>query len=415
METDLQSLARNVAQGAQKLAQIKTAAKDAALRAMAKALREEQDTVLQANTKDLEAGKANGMANNLLDRLKLNPQRIEDMAQGLEQVAALKDPLGEIALGWRHPNGMEIKRVRVPLGVIGMIYEARPNVTCDAIGLCLKSGNGVLLKGGKEADNSNQALAQLLSTTAYEHGIPAGVIQQLPGDRGIVDPLIHLNEYIDLIIPRGGAGLINYVLANSSVPVLETGVGNCHIYIDRTAEVDMARRIVLNGKVQRPSVCNSLEKILIHRECLPSHMGPLVSALTEAGVEVRGCPRSVAFSPQIKPATESDWATEYLDLIVAIKVVDSTDEAIDWINHYGTGHSEAMVTNSYQASQQFTQRVDAAAVYVNASTRFTDGFEFGFGAEIGISTQKLHARGPIGLPELTSVKYVINGSGQIRE
>ncbi|WP_218081878.1 glutamate-5-semialdehyde dehydrogenase [Anthocerotibacter panamensis] len=411
--TDLDTLGRIALTATQALALVSTTQKNQALKAMAAVLRERKQELLQANTLDLETGREMGLGEGLLDRLKLNPNRIEAMAVGLEEIARLPDPIGQISRGWRHPNGMEIRQVRVPLGLIGVIYEARPNVTADAIGLCLKSGNGVLLKGGKEAEHSNQAISALLQEAAYAEGIPSGSIQQIPGtDRTIVEQLIKL-PYLSLIIPRGGAGLIHYVTQYATVPVLETGVGNCHIYIDQGADPAMAQAIVLNAKVQRPSVCNSAEKVLIHRNAM-DQLPTLIQALQQAGVKVRGCERTQALVPEVSLATAEDWPTEYLDLIIAIKVVDSSTEAIEWINHYGTRHSECIITQSYSEAQQFQQQVDAAAVYVNASTRFTDGFEFGFGAEIGISTQKLHARGPIGLPELTTTKYVVEGNGQIR-
>jgi len=411
---DLMTLGRIALTAAEALALVPTHTKNAALQAMAQSLREQRQTILQANTRDLETGRELGLTDSLLDRLKLNTQRIEGMALGLEEIARLPDPVGVILRGWRHDNGMDIQQVRVPLGLIAVIYEARPNVTCDAIGLCLKSGNGVLLKGGKEAEYSNQAISHCLQQAAYAQGIPAGCIQQVPGtDRSMVEQLITL-PYLALVIPRGGAGLINFVAQNATVPVLETGVGNCHIYVAASADPAMTERIVLNAKVQRPSVCNAIEKVLIHREAAELHLKSLVLALQKAGVQVRGCERTQGLVEHVVPATAEDWETEYHDLIIAIKVVDSTPEAIDWINRHGTRHSEAILTESYAEAQLFTQRVDAACVYVNASTRFTDGFEFGFGAEIGISTQKLHARGPVGLPELTTVKYVIRGNGQIR-
>ncbi len=411
---ELTTLGQIALTAAQKLAQTPTRVKNQALEAMAQALRDKKPMLLQANTLDLEQGREIGLSESLLDRLKLTPTRIEGMAQGLEEIARLPDPIGTMTRGWRHPLGMEIRQIRVPLGLIGVIYEARPNVTADAIGLCLKSGNGILLKGGKEAEHSNQAISGLLQKAAYAQGIPAGCIQQIPGtDRSLVAQLITL-PMLALVIPRGGAGLISYVTRNATVPVLETGVGNCHIYVDQSADLAMAEAILLNAKVQRPSVCNSAEKLLIHRQIVATHLVPLVSALQKAGVEVRACQRTLKVMPDLIPATAEDWPKEYSDLILAVKIVDSTAEAIDWINRYGSHHSEAILTQSYQDAQDFQQQIDAAAVYVNASTRFTDGFEFGFGAEIGISTQRLHARGPVGLPELTTVKYLIEGSGQIR-
>jgi glutamate-5-semialdehyde dehydrogenase len=408
-------VAQQAQQAARQLAGVKTAVKNGALLAMARALRSSQSQILEANTLDLETARTAGVPEALLDRLKLTPQRLEGISVSLGQIASLKDPVGEVIRGWRHPQGMEVRQVRVPLGVIGMIYEARPNVTPDAIGLCLKSGNAVLLKGGREAEHSNRVITQILQEAAYASGIPEGSFHQLPSDRSVVDGLIRLERYLALIIPRGGAALIDYVVRNATVPVLETGVGNCHIYVAASADPEMARRIVLNAKIQRPSVCNAAEKLLLHRDVALSHLLPILNALHEAGVAVRGCPRTVAFDARVTPATEEDWGREYHDLVIAVKIVDSTGEAIEWINHYGTQHSEAIVTAQLEEAQRFTQLVDAAAVYVNASTRFTDGGEFGFGAEIGISTQRLHARGPVGLSELTTGKYVVVGTGQVRE
>jgi glutamate-5-semialdehyde dehydrogenase len=411
----LEEIAADALRAARRLATVKSAAKQGALWAMAKALRARQSLILEANTLDLENARQNDLSESLLDRLKLTPQRIEGMAVSLEQIAELRDPIGEVVRGWQHPQGMEIRQIRVPLGLIGIIYESRPNVTADAIGLCIKSGNGVLLKGGKEADLSNRAISDILSRAAYDCGIPEGCIYQLPGERAIVESMIRLDRYLALIIPRGGSALIDFVVRNASVPVLETGVGNCHLYVSSSANLEMSQRILINAKVQRPSVCNAVEKLLIHRDAVPTHLRSLLDALNEAGVEVRGCPRTRIFDPAVIGATETDWSTEYSDKIIAVKIVDSTHEAIDWINHYGTQHSEAILTASLEEAQIFTQLVEAAAVYVNASTRFTDGGEFGFGAEIGISTQRLHARGPVGLPELTSTKYIIIGTGQSRE
>jgi len=412
---EIEAVAQQAQRAARHLASIKTAVKNAALHTMARALRSGQSLILEANTLDLEQARQEGLSETMLDRLKLTPQRIESIAASLVQIAGLKDPVGDVVRGWRHPQGMEISQVRVPLGLIGVVYEARPNVTADAVGLCLKSGNGVLLKGGREADRSNRAITALLQEAAYASGIPEGCIQQLPSDRATVEALIRLDRYLALVIPRGGAGLIDYVTRNATVPVLETGVGNCHIYVAASADREMAVRIVLNAKVQRPSVCNAAEKLLVHRDAVFTHLQSLIDELIEAGVEVRGCQRTVAFDRRVAPASEDDWGREYLDRIIAIKIVDSTSEAVDWINHYGTLHSEAIITGNLSEAQTFVQSVDAAAVYVNASTRFTDGSEFGFGAEIGISTQRLHARGPVGLPELTTTKFIVMGNGQIRD
>jgi glutamate-5-semialdehyde dehydrogenase len=412
---EIEAVAQQAQRASRHLASIKTAVKNAALHTMARALRSGQSLILEANTLDLEQARQEGLSETMLDRLKLTPQRIESIAASLVQIAGLKDPVGDVVRGWHHPQGMEISQVRVPLGLIGVVYEARPNVTADAVGLCLKSGNGVLLKGGREADRSNRAITTLLQEAAYASGIPEGCIQQLPSDRATVEALIRLDRYLALVIPRGGAGLIDYVTRNATVPVLETGIGNCHIYVAASADREMAIRIVLNAKVQRPSVCNAAEKLLVHRDAVFTHLQSLIDELIEAGVEVRGCPRTVAFDRRVAPTSEDDWGREYLDRIIAIKIVDSTSEAVDWINHYGTLHSEAIITGNLSEAQTFVQSVDAAAVYVNASTRFTDGSEFGFGAEIGISTQRLHARGPVGLPELTTTKFIVMGNGQIRD
>ena len=398
-----------------KLAITSTAIKNKAMLAMAQALLDKQEEILAANAVDMEAAAAKGMKTSMLDRLKLTPERIAGMAEGLEQVAALPDPIGNVVGGSRLANGLSITKVRVPLGVIGIIYEARPNVTADAVGLCLKSGNAVILKGGSEAMQSNIAIANILSEAAEAAGIPEGSVQFVDtSDRQAVNDLIHMNGLVDVVIPRGGAGLIKTVVMNATVPVIETGAGVCHTFIDASANVEMAMKICYNAKVQRPSVCNAMETLLVHKDAADKFMPPMLAKYFEAGVEIRGDERVQAYSDKVVPVTEEDWSTEYGDLRLSVKIVDSLEEAMEHIAQYTTYHSECIVTEDYENARTFQMGVDAAAVYVNASTRFTDGFEFGFGAEIGISTQKLHARGPMALPELTSTKYLINGNGQVR-
>ena len=400
---------------AAKLAVTGTAVKNKALLAMAQALLDNQEQILAANAIDMEQAAAKGMKSSMLDRLKLTAARIEGMADGLRQVAALPDPVGNVLDGKTLANGLQITKVRVPLGVIGIIYEARPNVTADAAGLCLKSGNAVVLKGGSEAMESNKAVAGILSEAATAAGMPEGAIQFIDtSDRQAVQDLIHLHGLVDVVIPRGGAGLIKMVVMNATVPVIETGAGVCHTYVDASADVEMAVKIAYNAKVQRPSVCNAMETLLVHKDAAAKFMPAMLAKYAEAGVEIRGDEGVQSFDKAVVPVTEEDWATEYGDLRLSVKIVDSIEEAMEHIARFGTGHSECIVTNDYSQAQLFQKTVDAAAVYVNASTRFTDGNEFGFGAEIGISTQKLHARGPMALPELTSTKYLICGNGQVR-
>lgn len=403
-------------QAAAKLAVTSTAVKNAALLAMAAALEAQQSEILAANERDMTAAAAKGMKSSMLDRLKLTAERISGMADGLRQVAGLADPVGNVIDGKTLPNGLHITKIRVPLGVIGIIYEARPNVTADAAGLCLKSGNAVILKGGSEAMESNKTVAAILAQAAEGAGIPAGSIQFIDtSDRQAVQDLIHMNGLVDVVIPRGGAGLIQAVVRNASVPVIETGAGVCHTYVDKDADVEMAMKIAFNAKVQRPSVCNAMETLLVHKDIADKFLPMMLMMYNSSTVEIRGDEAVQEYSGQVHQATEEDWSTEYGDLRLSVKIVDSIEEAMAHIAKYGTGHSECIVTNNYQAAQLFQYTVDAAAVYVNASTRFTDGNEFGFGAEIGISTQKLHARGPMALPELTSTKYLINGNGQVRK
>lgn len=411
----VRSKAAAAKKAAAELAVTSTAVKNRALLAMAQALRDRQAEILQANAEDMRQAAAKGMKASMLDRLKLTEQRIAGMAEGLEQVAGLPDPVGSVVGGSRLANGMTVTKVRVPLGVIGIIYEARPNVTADAAGLCLKSGNAVILKGGSEAMQSNKIIAAVLAEAAEKAGIPAGAVQFIDtSDRQAVTDLIHMNGLVDVVIPRGGAGLIKAVVMNATVPVIETGAGVCHTFVDASADVQMAMDIAYNAKVQRPSVCNAMETLLVHKDIAGKFLPPMLEKYFAAGVEIRGDERVQAFSSQVLAATEEDWSTEYGDLRLSVKVVDSLEEAMEHIAVYSTGHSECIVTSDYANARKFQLRVDAAAVYVNASTRFTDGFEFGFGAEIGISTQKLHARGPMALPELTSTKYLIDGSGQVR-
>ncbi|ABZ85231.1 gamma-glutamyl phosphate reductase [Heliomicrobium modesticaldum Ice1] len=400
---------------AYKLGSLSSQVKNKALEAMAYALVAQEEEILAANALDMEAGRQKGMSKALLDRLMLNKKRIEEMAEGLYALVSLPDPIGEVKRQWRRPNGLEIGQVRVPLGVVGIIYEARPNVTVDAAGLCLKTGNAVILRGGSEAIRSNMAIVKAISKASEEAGIPEGAIQLVEdSSREVAQQMMTMNEYLDVLIPRGGAGLIQAVVKNATVPVIETGVGNCHIYVDADADLEMAEKIIINAKCQRPGVCNAAESLLVHQDVARKFIPHIGKVLTEMNVELRGCPRTLSLFSGIKEATDEDYATEFLDLILAVKIVDSFDEALEHIRKYSTGHSEAIVTRDYSRAREFTRRVDAAAVYVNASTRFTDGFQFGMGAEIGISTQKLHARGPMGLNELTTIKYVCYGDGQIR-
>ena len=401
---------KSAKEAAYRMASVSTDLKNKALLAMAEAMCRETEYLLKENTVDIENGRKNGMKAGLIDRLTLTDERIHAMAEGLRQVAALPDPVGEMVEQTRRPNGLRIGKVRVPIGVIGIIYEARPNVTADAAALCIKAGNAVILRGGKEAAYSNRAIMQVMQKAAYAAGLPEGCMHLVEDTtRESATALMRLNQYVDVIIPRGGAGLIRAVVENATVPAIETGTGNCHVYVDASADLEMAKRIVINAKTQRPSVCNAEEKLLVHQSVAETFLPGMIQALTENGVEIIG-----AVYPKAIPATEEDWAEEYLDLKIGIKVVASIEDAIAHINRYNSRHSEAIVTESYTNAQRFLDEVDAAAVYVNASTRFTDGFEFGFGAEIGISTQKIHARGPMGLRELTTSKYVIYGDGQIR-
>ncbi|WP_300903036.1 glutamate-5-semialdehyde dehydrogenase [uncultured Clostridium sp.] len=397
------------------LGNLSTGEKNKGLEKMADFLVNNKDEIIKANKIDLQIAIEKGTSKSMLDRLTLNEDRIEGMANGLIQVANLPDPVGEVLGMWTRPNGLQIGQKRVPLGVIGIIYEARPNVTSDAAGLCFKAGNAVILRGGSEAINSNKAIVKILRAGLKSVNLPEDSIQLIEDtSREVATEMMKLKDYIDVLIPRGGAGLIQAVVKNATVPVIETGTGNCHIYVDEYADLKMAKDIILNAKTSRPSVCNAAEKLLVHENIAKEFMPIILKALKEKDVEVRGDESSILYDSSIIKAKDEEWYNEYLDYIIGVKIVKSIDEAINIINHFGSGHSEAIVTNDYANSQKFMQKVDAAAVYVNASTRFTDGEEFGFGAEIGISTQKLHARGPMGLKELTTIKYIIYGNGQIR-
>ncbi|WEG13173.1 glutamate-5-semialdehyde dehydrogenase [Pullulanibacillus sp. KACC 23026] len=413
--TDLYEKAALVKQAAATLALASTKEKNEALLKMADQLMKESPYLLEENQKDLALAKSQGVQDHMIDRLTLTETRLMEMAEGLKQVAELPDPIGETLEEWDRPNGLHIRKIRVPLGVIGMIYEARPNVTVDATSLCLKTGNAVLLRGSSSAIHSNKAIVSVLHRALHQSDLPSEAVQLLEDtSRDTAAQMFKLNHYLDVLIPRGGASLIQSVVQQATVPVLETGVGNCHIYIDETAKPEIAVSIAVNAKTHRPSVCNAAETILVHEKWAAKHLPKLIQALKDKQVEIHADEAARVFDPSLMPANENDWATEYLDLIVALRLVSNLDEAISHIQTYGTKHSEAIISEDEKEVQAFFNRVDAAVLYHNASTRFTDGYEFGFGAEIGISTQKLHARGPMGLPALTSTKYVINGNGQVR-
>ncbi|GAA4857529.1 gamma-glutamyl phosphate reductase [Paenibacillus vulneris] len=402
-------------QAAPKLSILTTEQKNRALLLMADALVAEAPSIIEANAVDLREGRANGTSESLLDRIALNVQRIEGIAQGLREVVELDDPIGSVLDEFTRPNGLHIRKIRVPLGVIGIIYEARPNVTVDAAGLCLKTGNAVVLRGGSAALHSNKRIVEIMHEALQRSDVPADAIQLiLDPNRSSVDEMLKLNGLLDVLIPRGGASLIQNVVKNATVPVIETGAGICHTYIDETAQYDMALNIALNAKVQRPSVCNSMETLLVHESFAEKHLASIAEQFANSKVELRGSDSARRIVSGMRAASDEDWDTEYNDYILNVRVVRNLDEALEHIQLHGTKHSECIVTENAEHASRFLQEVDAAAVYHNASTRFTDGFEFGFGAEIGISTQKLHARGPMGLPELTSSKYCIQGSGQIR-
>lgn len=415
MNTELLTKGTLAKEAAYKLVSVTTETKNKALEAIATALTVKADEIISANNADIENARKNGIREAMIDRLTLTKERIEDIAEGIRQVIALDDPIGEVVKSWTRPNGLEISQRRVPMGVIAIIYEARPNVTVDAAALCLKTSNACILRGGSEAINSNKAIMKIMQDAAYMSGIPEGTLNIIEDtSRETATELMKMNGYIDLLIPRGGKGLIKSVVENATVPVVETAAGNCHVYVDVDADIDMALKIVLNAKVQRPSVCNAAETLLVDRRIADKFIPAVFTALKAHNVEIRGDEASAAFDESIVKADEEDYYTEYNDYIMAVKIVDGIDEAIEHINKYNTKHSEAIVTENAENAERFLNEVDAAAVYVNASTRFTDGFEFGFGAEIGISTQKMHARGPMGLESLTSIKYTIIGNGQIR-
>ena len=411
----MNTIGKNAKDASRLLNKLDTVSKNNALLLMADKLVENTEKIVSANALDVSAAELKGTPEPMIDRLMLNEKRIQAMAKSIREIASLNDPINDVIEMKHMPNNLQIGKTRVPLGVIGIIYESRPNVTSDAATLCLKAGNAVILRGGSDAVNSNMEIAKTLSAALQESGLPKTAIQYVEvTDRAAVDIMMKLNKYIDVLIPRGGASLINNVVNNSSVPVIETGIGNCHVFVDETADLAMAEAIVINAKTQRPGVCNAMETLLVHKAVAECFLPKLSESLKALGVEIRGCTETQKLVSFAKAATEEDYATEFLDLILAVKVVDSLDEALDHIYKYSSGHSEAIITNSYKNSQRFLREVDSAAVYVNASTRFTDGGEFGFGGEIGISTQKLHARGPMGVNELTTTKYIIYGEGQIR-
>jgi glutamate-5-semialdehyde dehydrogenase len=412
----IEDMAKEAKAASRQLRRVGRAQKDFTLELLAGKLLDAQADIIKENEKDLKEARKAGLSAAMIDRLTLKDKGISDMADGLREVAALPDPVGEITGMWKRPNGLLVGRVRIPLGVIGFIYESRPNVTVDAAALCLKSGNTVILKGGSEAIHSNLILSDLLEQALVETGLPPKAIQVIPTtDREAVKILIGLDDYIDTIIPRGGEGLIRFVTEHSRVPVLKHYKGVCHVYVDEYAEPQMAREICFNAKVQRPGVCNAMETMLIHKGIASDFLPDMVKRFRDANVEIRGCPRTLELSPGIKPAVETDWPAEFLDLILAVKIVSDMDEALDHIEQYGSNHTEAIITNDYSRSQRFLAEVDASVVLINASTRFNDGNQLGLGAEIGINTSKLHAFGPMGLEELTTTKFIVYGQGQVRD
>ncbi|HEY7717059.1 MAG TPA: glutamate-5-semialdehyde dehydrogenase [Candidatus Binatia bacterium] len=409
-------LGKRAKAAARRLARLSRSDKDRTLLSMADKLEGKSPFLLEENNKDLESARKAGVSNAVLDRIALDADRVKRMAKGLREVAALPDPVGEVVKMWRRPNGLQVGRMRIPLGVIGIIYEARPNVTADAAALCLKAGNAVILRGGSEAHHSNQAIGALLREACANTAVPLDVVQMVEvKDHAFVNELLQLEGYIDLIIPRGGEDLIRAVVGNSRIPVIKHYKGVCHIYVDADASLEMAERICFNAKVQRPSVCNAMETLLVHEAVAPKFVPAMVAKYQAAGVEIRGCEKTRAIAAGIKQATESDWTEEYLDLVLAVRIVKDIDEAIDHIERYGSEHTESIITNNYQRSREFIERVNSSAVMVNASTRFNDGGELGLGAEIGISTSKIHAFGPMGLEELTTTKFIVFGAGQVRE
>jgi len=417
IEQEVRIKAQKAREAARVMAGLSESQKNLALLNMAEALLRSTPVIMEANEIDVKAGREKGLARSMIDRLMLTPERLRDMAEGLKEVARLSDPVGEVESMWLRPSGIQVGKIRVPLGVIGIIYESSPNVTVDAAGLCVKTGNAVLLRGGSKAINSNRTIADIISAAVVKGGLPEGAVQLIENtDRAAVNVMIKMRDFIDVIIPRGGAGLIQTVVQNATVPVIETGVGNCHVYVDSEGDLEKAEKIVINAKCQRPGVCNAMETLLVHQDVAETLLPDLLETMKqEYGVEIRGCPAARALVNWVKDAAEEDYYTEYLDLIMAVRIVADIDAAMDHIYKYGTRHTEAIVTTNYNKARRFVQEVDAAAVNVNASTRFTDGFQYGFGAEIGISTQKLHARGPMGLTELTTTKFVVYGDGQIRK
>lgn len=416
LKDEAMRLGKQAKAAARRLAALSSEDKNRALELMADKLEAQSEQLLEENNKDLEAAKSAGVSSSLLDRIALNPDRVRAMAKGLRDIGALPDPVHEIVKMWRRPNGLQVGRMRIPLGVIGIIYEARPNVTADAAALCLKSGNAVILRGGSEAHFSNQAIGEILRQACAETRVPQDAVQMVPiRDHALINELLQLEDYIDLIIPRGGEELIRAVVAQSRIPVIKHYKGVCHVYVDKDASLEMAERICMNAKVQRPSVCNAVETLLVHEAIARRFLPAMIAKYQAAGVEIRGCEKTSALVPGIKRATEADWTTEYLDLILSVRIVRDLDEAIDHIERYGSEHTETIVTSNYERSREFIDRVNSSAVMVNASTRFNDGGELGLGAEIGISTSKIHAFGPMGLEELTTTKFVVLGDGQIRE
>jgi len=411
----IQAMAKDAKQSARLLRIAKRSEKDAALEFMAEQILSKKEEIIVINAKDTALAKENGLNPAMIDRLTLDEKTITSMIDGLHEVAALPDPVGEVTSMWKRPNGLQVGQIRIPLGVIGFIYESRPNVTVDAAALCIKSGNAVLLKGGSEAMHSNLILNEILSEALKKANLPEKSIQVIPyKEHEAVGILLGMDKYVDLIIPRGGEGLISFVVENSRIPVLKHFKGVCHVYVDECADLDMARKICFNAKVQRPGVCNAMETMLVHKNVASSFLPGMIEEFTSAGVEIRACENTLKLIPNLILANESDWPAEYLDFILAVKIVEDMDEAIDHIEKYGSNHTETIVTNHYERSQKFLERVDASVVLINASTRFNDGFELGLGAEIGINTSKLHAYGPMGLKELTTTKFIVYGSGQVR-
>ena len=416
LKKDLTDISKATCEASRFMLTLSSATKNKVIKDMALALSRKKDYILKANKKDITKTRASGLSKALIDRLTLNDKRIKEMSDSLIEITRLADPVGEVIKAWRRPNGLWIHKVRVPIGVIAIIYESRPNVTSDCIGLCFKSGNSVILRGGSEALNSNLSIYQILKDVIKEHGIPTDVVNMVTTiDRRAVDVLLKLNNYIDLVIPRGGEGLINRVMKSSRIPVIKHYKGICHIYVDEWADLNMAENICFNAKVQRPGVCNAMESLLVHKDVAVRFLPGMIKRFRQAGVEIRGCAITQKIAKAVKKASEKDYHTEYLDLILSVKVVENLDTAIRHINYYGTHHSDSIITDNYENALEFLKRVDSACVYVNASTRFTDGYQFGLGSEIGISTDKLHARGPMALEELTTYKYMVFGSGQIRE